>query len=129
MIGRERRAALAPLRNSAATIIERPLGEKVVRESARTDGRLVVRSGWLRPARVSVSSGVTSADLSNVVADRDLSPVRDALDAFTAAAYRRTPQRDAVALDAAARAVVNIADSVARERRWKRSGRQSTARG
>ena len=111
-------AAMAPMRIIAAAIIERPLGEKVVTKSTSSDGRLVVRSGWLRPVSIAVSSSVTSGDVLKAGAARDLSPLRDALDVFTAAAYRRSPQRDPVALDSAARDVINMAQMVARERRW-----------
>ena len=113
-------AALLPMRVVAATIIDHSLSEKVMAaDAAGSEGRLLVRRGWVRPTTIAVTSGVTSGDVARARTARDLSPLRDALDVFTAAAYRRSPPRDAVTLDAAARSVVAMAHAAADERRWR----------
>jgi hypothetical protein len=120
------RAALAS-RLIAALAINQPISQQpAAGDAAAPEGRLLVRYGAIRPRTVSVSSAATADDLHRARAaggarfsttrQQQLEALQSGLAALAMALYRREPQRDPAALDAAARDAQNVAKDVAGER-------------
>jgi hypothetical protein len=72
------------------------------------DGRLIVRSGWLRRKSIAISASVTPQAVAHAIARGDeprraamLESLEQALARFTVAQYGREPKRDDSALDEA----------------------------
>jgi hypothetical protein len=109
-------AALSAARVIAAVAAHRAISRKPLPANGATpDGRLRVDHGLLGHAAVSVSSAATPQDLDGVARFDGL---RSALELLTAALYRREPERDAVALDAAVRQASEAAAMLTSERAW-----------
>jgi hypothetical protein len=92
------------------------------------EGRLLVRSGWLRATAGTVSSGVTADDVAGAVArgsrslteTQRLDRVGAGLATLTLALYPHSPERDAAALDEAVRDAMDAARAATQGWPWAR---------
>ena len=109
-----------------AAAIDHSVSQKpLLVDGASPEGRLPVEYGFPRRMKATVSSSVTADDVTRALSanhrfsttrTQQLDQLRGALAALTAAMYRRTPERDASALDEAVRQVIAVARDVASER-------------
>lgn len=122
-------AALQVMRVLAAALIGHPRGERPLpADGTVPEGRLLVTDGWIRPRKVTLSSGVTADEATRAVAAgthtaaraQRITGVAAGLAALTTALYVRTPARDAATLDEAVAHAISAAREAARERRWAR---------
>jgi hypothetical protein len=117
--------AFGDARLVAAAAIGQALSEKPLTGDV-PEGRLLVSHGAISATKATVASPVTANDLAAAAATAKVSTtrqqqiegLRDALDTFTNALYRRDPPRDATALDEAVRQASSIATAIASERSW-----------
>lgn len=121
--------ALAMIRLIAAAAIEYRVSQKpAAKDGATAEGRMPITSGLIRPLKAGASSPVTADDVArarrtdatrfSTTRHQQLEGLESALSTFTAALYRRDPDRDAAALAAAAEHAVRVARDVASERSW-----------
>ena len=107
-------AALSAMRVIAAVAAGSPISRKPLPPNGVTpDGRLRVDHGVFRRKAVSVSSAATTDDLAALSRFEKL---RSALALLTAAMYRRAPERDPVAIDAAVGDAIDLSGDLASER-------------
>jgi hypothetical protein len=116
--------AFGDARLVAAAAIGHPISQKPVKGDP-PEGRLLVSHGAIRADKAAVVSSVTANDLSTVAAthasttrQQQIEGLRDALDTFTNALYRREPLRDVTTIDEAVRQVSSVANAIASERSW-----------
>jgi hypothetical protein len=109
-------SALAAMRLVSAVALDRPISRKPLPpDGVAPEGRLRVDHGVLRRSAVTVSSGVTAIDVATTPR---LDRLRESLAVLTSAMYRRSPERDAAAIDAAVRQSIDMANEFAAERSW-----------
>ena len=109
--------ALSATRLLTASAIGREISQKDLPAGGKVpEGRLLVEYGFPRRIRATVASAVTADDVGRALAGnhqfsttraQQLETLRTALSAMTAALYRRTPERDAAALDDSVRQVID----------------------
>jgi hypothetical protein len=118
--------ALGGMRLVAAAAIDQPVSQRPVPAAGVTEGRLLVKHGYIRPVTATVSSAVTPTDLSAARAAAGLSTTRQqqleglqsGLAALTAALYQKTPARDAATIDEAVQQAIGVGRDIASERSW-----------
>lgn len=120
--------ALSMVRLIAAAAIDQPISQKPLAKEAAAEGRMSVSSGLIRQVRAGVSSAVTAADLArarvsqasqfSTTRHQQLEGLASALTTLTAALYRREPERDPGAIDAAVDHARAVAKDLAGERSW-----------
>ena len=111
--------ALSATRLITAAAIGQPISQKPLAPGAAApEGRLSLGYGFPRRRTVTVSSAVTGDDVTRALAGdngfsttraQQLETLRDSLAVLTAARYRKTPNRDAAALDECVRQVIAVA--------------------
>jgi hypothetical protein len=118
--------ALAVLRIAGAVALSKPVAQATVAKSEiHHAGQLVLRKGWWRPKRVSVSAPVGAGSMAQRLAAQNGAPLegrartlleelRDALTAFSAACYGRDIQLDPTTLDQA----LDQGSAALRQLRW-----------
>lgn len=112
-------SALSATRLITASAIGREISQKdLPADGTVPEGRLLVEYGFPRRIRATVASAVTPDDVGRALAGahqfsttraQQLETLRTALSAMSAALYRRTPDRDAAALDDSVRQVIDAA--------------------
>jgi hypothetical protein len=117
------------MRVVAATLIGHSRGERpLAADGAVPEGRLLVSHGWIRPRKVTFSSGATADDVARALAAgtwtatgaQRLEGVGAGLAALTSALYLRGQARDTGALDDAVGHAIRAAREAAQEARWAR---------
>jgi hypothetical protein len=132
--------ALAALRIVATYALGRPAARAVVAGPApdvdsKSNGAILVSSGWPKTKYVAVSGAVTGRDLAEVIARTtngrrpgELESIEEALSRFTVAQYGRpdAPASDQAALDQSLEAAKDVLGRLKIEHTWlmKRLGRR-----
>ncbi len=107
-------------------------------EAAVTDGRIIIKSGWLKAKHVAVSGATTPRSIASAIKQAsngrrpgELEAIEEALQRFTAAQYARpaegqSERLDDTALDASLAAAKETLGRLKLEQTWvmKRMGRQ-----
>jgi hypothetical protein len=121
--------ALAMVRLIAATAIDHPVSQKPpAKAGASTEGRIAVATGLIRQVKTGASSAVTADDVArarrgeaarfSTTRHQQLEGLESALTTLTAALYRREPERDPTAIEAATKHAQGVAKEIAAERSW-----------
>lgn len=118
--------ALPVIRVVAALAINARISEKPANIQDGVNGRLRVYHGPFRRHSVGAASSVTAADVARARSDAGVSATRSqqleglesALITLSSALYKRQPERDNAAIDAAVTYAANVARDLAAERSW-----------
>jgi hypothetical protein len=122
------RRAVAALRVAGAVALERGVTQDFAGPDAvEREGQITVRTGWLRPRRVLLSSSVTSRVITSHLNNGHrlrartrarLETISEALATFNSASYGRQDKFDSPSLDAAVQSSSDVIRGLRASARW-----------
>jgi hypothetical protein len=122
------RRAVAALRVAGAVALGRGVIQDFAdRDAVEREGQITVRTGWIRPQRVLISSSVTSRVIASHLDNGHrlrartrarLESISEALATFNSASYGRQGKFDALSLDAAVESGSEVIRGLRASARW-----------
>jgi len=122
------RRAVAAVRIAGAVALERPVAQDFAGPDAvEREGQITVRTGWIRPQHVLLSSSVTSRVIASHLTHGHglragtrarLESISDALNVLSVASYGHDAKTDASALDAAIESTKDVIRGLRTSTRW-----------